>query len=719
MNQAFSLDLNSEQHAAVTAPVGPQLVLAGAGSGKTRALVYRMAWLIGAHSVAPDEILALTFTNKAADEMKDRVNTLLAKKAPRLAVHTFHALGLKLLRQFGEDVGLGKGFTVYAEGERKSLLRSICREMNILEQHYPLARILRALSIYKHQAFSQPPHFANAKERENLLDIARQYQLALDSRQAVDFDDLLLRAIELLECSVAAQRFADKHFKHVLVDEYQDTNGTQYRLLRLLAPHGNLFVVGDEDQSIYKFRGADIRNILDFERDFPSAQVFKLEKNYRSSAAILDAANALIAENSERTGKHLEAFKENGAPPEVYCAVDEHEEARFVASTAAQQRQVTTGLRMAILVRTHAQTRVFEEAFLARGIPLRLVGGLRFYERREIRDALAYLKLINNPHDDASFLRAVNVPPRGIGPSTIKTLLSEAQGTPLKNPCTLWDVAPLVQEKKKLASRSERGLTAFLKLVCELTTLMSANLTTSQLLSEMIERSGMERWYRGNSGPESEDRLDNLKELQNATVDYETRETRPTLSGFLDSVTLLADTDLAGDDASCYLMTLHAAKGLEFDTVFIGGLEEGLFPHLRSVGNRSALEEERRLCYVGMTRARSRLYLTYASSRRGSLQREERSPSRFLGESGLLVSPLSPPQGETLPTPNSSPRKATLAGSNSIRKGVFVRHPKFGVGRVVETDRGGKITVDFDTLGRKRLLVKYAGLEVLSPRSPL
>ncbi len=743
MTHAFLSELNSEQHAAVTAPDGPVLVLAGAGSGKTRAIVSRVAWLIETRGVAPGEILALTFTNKAADEMRSRVNTLLSEKAPHLAVHTFHALGLRLLRRFGGDVGLPSGFTLYAEGDRKSLLRAVCREMNLSERDYPIPRISRAVSILKHQAFSQPPRFVNERERENVLEIARRYQQALDSRQAVDFDGLLLRAIELLECSEAARRFADKRFRHVLVDEYQDTNGTQYRLLRLLAPHGNLFVVGDEDQSIYKFRGADIRNILDFEEDFPSARVFKLEKNYRSSAAILDAANALISENSERKGKRLEALKKKGTRPELYPAEDEQDEAGFVASAVERERQSDAGIRTAVLVRTHAQTRLFEEAFVARGIPHRVVGGLRFYERREIKDALAYLKLVKNPHDDASFLRAVNVPPRGVGPSTIEALQAEGQGSPRparnsspsapsqprakaegramgvgphgaeRRPSSLWEAVESVVEKQKLTARSERGLAAFRKLIRQLTSL-SVNLTPSQLLSEMIERSGMERWHRRNPGADAEERLDNLKELMNAAVDYEAREPKRTLGGFLDGVTLLTDTDAAGGDAPCQLMTLHAAKGLEFDTVFIGGLEEGLFPHVRSVGDRSGLEEERRLCYVGMTRARSRLYLTYATTRRGSFQREDRFPSRFLAESGLVAAPSRQPPPQAFLAPVPSPRDAPGAGSGSIRKGAFVRHAKFGVGRVVQTDGGGKLTVDFDDVGRKRLVAKYAKLEVLT-----
>ncbi len=445
------------------------MVLAGAGSGKTRAIAHRIAYLIRERRVSPWTILALTFTNKAAGEMRHRVSTLVGEAAPDLWVLTFHALGLRLLRRFGTDIGLTAGFAVFDEEDRRGLIRRSVRELGLLEKHYPVWKVASAVSARKNAAYSSDSYqkWQARPDRAVLDKIAERYQGLLDEEGGLDFDDLLIRSVELLECSEAARGLADRRFKNVLVDEYQDTNRVQYRMLRLLAPHGNLFVVGDEDQSIYNFRGADLRNILDFERDFPEAQVVKLEDNYRSTGAILEVAGALIANNRERKGKRLIPQLETGTRPRVFEAEDEVNEAGFVASRIQDVRKQNDSTRIAVLYRTNAQSRAFEEEFVSRGIPHLLVGGQRFYERKEIKDALAYLRLLLNPHDNVSFLRVVNVPVRGIGGASIALI----QRAATEKKSSLWDAARELVQDGSLPARAQKGLGSFQELVEKLTTL--------------------------------------------------------------------------------------------------------------------------------------------------------------------------------------------------------------------------------------------------------
>ncbi len=706
MPEALLDHLNDQQREAVTAPDGALLVLAGAGSGKTRVIVHRIAYLIEGRRNPPETILAVTFTNKAADEMRARVRALLSDSGKDVAVHTFHALALRLLRRFGEDVGLRSGFTLYTTDDRKALLRRICRAQNVSEREFPLARIVSAVSEYKLRAFSGrrsgDPRFQQVLEM-----VAPQYQKELDAQGAVDFDDLLLRGVELMECSERAQGFAERRFRHLLVDEYQDTNRIQYRLLRLLAPHGNVFVVGDEDQSIYNFRGADLRNILDFESDFPNARTVKLEVNYRSGAAILRAASAVIQNNRSRKGKRLIASLDEGARPELHGAEDDREEAAFVARTLDRTRRDEPNARAAVLLRTHAQTRIFEEELVARGVPHRVLGGLRFYDRREIKDVLAYVRLVSNPHDDASFVRVVNVPQRGVGQATTAML----QHTAAAAGCSLWDAAHEVLDGDLLPGRPRLGLTQFHDIVLTLTK-KAAQSRPSELIRIALDTAGLLAELEREGESVARERKENLDQLIAAAAEYEAREAAPTLDGFLDGVGLLTDIDAVDGPAPCLLMTLHAAKGLEFDVVFLAGLEEGLFPHIRASGDPKALEEERRLFYVGMTRAKRKLYLTFAESRRFSYQTSSRQPSRFLAEipdSGLAGAQLGRVAPESRP---SSPRSP----GGSLRAGALVRHDKFGEGRIVDATGSGpnrKITVVFRKAGRKRLVAQYAKLQVL------
>ncbi len=699
--------LNDRQREAVSAGDGPTLVLAGAGSGKTRVIVHRIAHLVGKRSVPPDEILAVTFTNKAADEMRRRVQELLPQPASDLSVHTFHALCLRLLRRFGEDAGLPRSFTVYGEDERRTLLRRVMREMGLLEREYPLSRVSASISAQKNGAFAREEGAALVDP--TLAQAAEKYQRELEAKGGVDFDDLLLLGVELLECSERARTYAARRFRHVLVDEYQDTNRVQYRLLRLLAPHGNLFVVGDEDQSIYNFRGADLRNILDFERDFPGARVVKLEVNYRSTAAILRAASGVIGHNLDRKGKTLVASLPEGERIQLHEADDEREEAAHACGILEKLRRQSPEYRVAVLLRTHAQTRAFEEELVRRNVPHQVLGGLRFYERREIKDALAYLRLLHRRGDDASFLRAVNVPPRGVGDATQALLTERARARGV----SLWEASEALLDGDEISGRARVGLLAFRTLVDGLSVRLAAA-KPSVALSAVFQESGLLASLQTEGEAAARDRRENLDQLVASALEYEAGEREPSLPAFLDRVSLLTDADTLETPAPCLLMTLHAAKGLEFDVVFLAGLEEGLFPHVRAAGSRHALEEERRLFYVGLTRARTRLFLSYARSRFLSYLSTSRAPSRFLSEipEDVLESKAasSRPSGAPLASSASSSR-------GSFRPGTMVSHKTFGEGRVLAAEGSGrdrKVTVLFHRAGRKKLLLEYAGLSVVS-----
>ncbi|MGH9459951.1 MAG: ATP-dependent helicase [Vicinamibacteria bacterium] len=718
-------DLNSGQRAAVTAPDGPVLVLAGAGSGKTRAIAHRIAFLVRERNAPPWTILAVTFTNKAAGEMRARVDALAGPSANEIWVSTFHSLGMRLLRQFGADIGLSTRFRIYDEQDRRSVLRRVLQEIGATEREYPLPRLAAAVSARKNAALGgeDSPRWWRSRDRDVLDRVFARYQTTLQSNEGVDFDDLLVRTVELLECSEKTRAFAERRFRHLLIDEYQDTNRVQYRMMRLLAPHQNLFVVGDEDQSIYNFRGADLRNILEFEKDFPSARVVKLEDNYRSTSAILDAATTLISHNEERKGKKLVARTGAGEKPRAFALETDWDECFLVADQIDELREESPSIRIAVLVRTHAQTRLFEEEFVRRGIPHLLVGGQRFYDRREVKDALSYLRLILNPEDNAAFLRAINTPPRGFGAATLALTEQRAAERGL----SLWQAATQIAEENEMPARASQGLTA-LREIRETLTALAGKTTLGMLVKETLRQSGLATALERESSVEAEARLENLDELVTAAIDYQERETEPSLAGFLDSVSLLTDLDTVREESPCLLMTLHSAKGLEFDAVFLTGLEEGLFPHFRSAGDRKAIEEERRLCYVGMTRARTQLVLTYALSRRTALEKEGRTPSRFLDEVSPALSWSDPPVRSTASPPSGPPAPVHRASAGSrFSVGAVVRHPRFGEGKIISAEPPGgdqKITVDFDRVGRKKLVARFANLELLKaggarPRSRL
>ncbi len=549
--------------------------------------------------------------------------------------------------------------------------------------------------------------------------VAARYQETLAAAHALDFDDLLLRTVALLDSDVAVREAYQRRFRYVLVDEYQDTNRTQYELVRHLAGRdGNITVVGDEDQSIYSWRGADIRNILDFEADFPGARILRLEENYRSSQAILDAASALVAHNRQRKGKTLRATKAGGDPVHVHQAADEFEEAAWVVGRL-------TGLRgrgrAAVLYRMNAQSRLLEEALMRRGMPYTVIGGVGFYERREVKDLLAYLRLVVNPADGMALRRVLNVPARGIGARTVE----EIERLAAERRASLWDALAAVEEERRLPARATQPLQRFRELILGLRA-GGEGASVKEMLQRILEASGYAAALAREDSHESQDRLENLAELLSAAAEYDAREESPSASGFLDRVSLLSETDVVKGDAPVVLMTLHSAKGLEFDWIFLAGMEEGLVPHARSLQSDAGLEEERRLCYVGMTRARERLFLSFAQSRQVFGQRRLAEPSRFLGEipreAVTLTSeargfeppyvPRRRPETRAV-TDTPPPAPAELA---ALRPGARVRHPLFGVGTVVRTDGGGddlKLTVSFAGVGAKRLVARFAGLEVL------
>jgi DNA helicase-2/ATP-dependent DNA helicase PcrA len=711
-------DLNPAQREAVTAGEGPMLVLAGAGSGKTRVIAYRIAWLLG-HGLHPRNLLAMTFTNKAAGEMARRVEDLLLPvgiKPPLIA--TFHSACVRILRQHGTHLGLPPHFTIYDEDDRLALVKECMKEGELADRTFTPSAAVHRISFLKNQMTAVTEALRDARgpwEKKAALVYSR-YEKRLRETGAVDFDDLLLLVVRLLAEHPEALAYYRGLWRYVLVDEYQDTNRAQYRIIRLLtSEHRNVCVVGDSDQSIYKWRGADIRNILDFEDDFPGTKVVRLEQNYRSTQNILALAAGVIAHNVQRKDKTLWTENPAGEPARVYRAWDEHEEASFVA-------QAILGLRgegvswdgIAVFYRTNAQSRVLEDALRRGRIPYAIVGGVRFYERKEIKDTLAYLRLTANPADDVAFRRAIGAPARGIGPGTLARLDEEAtrQSRPLlamaatppadvrgKAGRTLQDFAAVIG--RLAAQRRDVALPAFIDLV--------------------LDQTGYRQALKQERAPEAEARLENLEELIAAAEDFTHAEAEPTLEGFLDGIALVSDVDeLKAGEARVTLMTLHSAKGLEFPAVFMTGLEEGVFPHSRSMNDPEEVEEERRLCYVGVTRARERLTLSWALHRRihGYGVGE---PSRFLREMPEdRVLPLNagrPPQVAEAPMPaRNVPRYEPEEEAWPIKVGTRVRHARFGEGMVVGVERDGSdtvVTVGFAAVGRKRLSLQYAQLEEL------
>ncbi|TMQ21020.1 MAG: DNA helicase II [Candidatus Rokuibacteriota bacterium] len=710
-------DLNPAQREAVTAGDGPLLVLAGAGSGKTRVIAYRIAWLLGRGDLAPRNLLAMTLTNKAAGEMARRVERLLAPiglKPPLIT--TFHSACVRILRQHGSHLGLPSHFTIYDEDDRRALVKECLKEGELADRSFTPGAAVHRISYLKNQMIAVTEALRDARgpwEKKAALVYSR-YEKRLRETGAVDFDDLLLLVVRLFTEIPDVLTYYRGLWRYVLVDEYQDTNRAQYRIIRLLtAEHRNVCVVGDSDQSIYKWRGADIRNILDFEDDYPGTKVVRLEQNYRSTQSILALAAGVIAHNVQRKDKTLWTENPAGDPARLYRAWDEHEEASFVA-------QAILGLRgegvpwdgVAVFYRTNAQSRVLEDALRRGRIPYVIVGGVRFYERREIKDALAYLRLILNPADDVAFRRAIGAPSRGIGPTTLGRLDEEAgrQSRPL--------LAVAAEPPADVRGKARGALEAFAALIGRLAG-QRRDLAPPAFIDLVLDQTGYREALRQERTPEGEARLENLEELIAAAEDFTHTAAEPTLDGFLDGVALMSDVDELKDaDSRVTLMTLHSAKGLEFPAVFLTGLEEGVFPHARSMNDPDEVEEERRLCYVGVTRAKERLTLSWALHRRihGYGVGE---PSRFLRE--MPEDRLLPLNGGRVQEPaalaaREVPRYEPEEESWPIRVGARVRHARFGEGLVVGVERDGAdtvVTVGFASVGRKRLSLQYAQLEEL------
>ena len=713
--------LNDAQREAVSAPPGGMLVLAGAGSGKTRVLVNRIAWLIQVVGAAPWNVLAVTFTNKAAREMKGRIEELLGQPVGGMWVGTFHGLAHRLLRAHWQEAKLPKGFQILDSDDQFRLIKRLLKAMNLDDARWPPRQAQWFINSQKDEGL-RPQHMDDGGDpfQRQMIRIYQEYQAACDRGGMVDFAELLLRAHELLRDRPDLLHHYRERFQHILVDEFQDTNTIQYAWLRLLAgERNNLFVVGDDDQSIYGWRGARVENIRDFQQHYPGAPLLRLEQNYRSTGNILSAANAVIANNPSRLGKKLWTEGNEGEPVSLYVAFNEVDEARFVVERIRQFTvQGRSRSEAAILYRSNAQSRLFEEALIQAQIPYRVYGGLRFFERAEIRDALSYLRLIANPTDDAAFERAVNMPPRGIGPRTLDAVRAHARDFG----CSLWQAAGTLVEGGGMTRRAANALAAFIGLIQEQTA-DTRGLALHELADQVIAASGLPEHFKKSRDGKGQDRVENLEELVNAARQFhyepldEDEEPMDDLSAFLAHAALEAGESQADAYEACVqLMTLHSAKGLEFPLVFIAGLEEGLFPHAMSSQDPGRLEEERRLCYVGMTRAMEQLYLCYAESRRLHGSETYPLPSRFLREiPGELIQEVrSRPQ---VTRPVYAPVSGSLAQQESgFRLGQRVRHPKFGEGVVLNAEgQGGsaRVQVNFATTGTKWLVLAYANLEAL------
>ena len=726
--------LNPAQREAVVHTGGPLLVLAGAGSGKTRVIAHRIAWLVLDQGVDPARVVAVTFTNKAAREMRERVAGILGDDAPTPWIGTFHGLCLRMLRRDGARVGLDPGFVIYDTDDQTALVRRILKDAGVDDAAGSARAFLSRISRAKNAMESPAAAAARAFSPDSRLhaEVYAAYEEGLARARAVDFDDILLKALALLDESRSdlRERYAERCL-HLLVDEYQDTNRPQYLLVRALtSAHHGVFVVGDEDQSIYRFRGAEIRNILDFERDHPGAAVVKLEQNYRSTGTILDAAGAVIANNTARKGKSLWTDNDRGERIDVFHAPDDRAEAAWVAGHVRREALRRPHEDFAVLYRTNAQSRPFEEIFRRDRIPYQIVGAMQFYERREVKDVLAYLKLAINPGDDVSFRRIVNVPGRGIGDTTVEVVEAEARaaGTPLLA------AARRLVERGALGTRPHRLVAEFVEIMDKLASRAAVE-PAPIVIEGVVEAIRYEAWLEKSYPGEGFDRMENVRSLVSAAVEYEREVEEPTLVGFLDRSALVSDADEVGARPGVTLMTVHNAKGLEFPVVFLAGLEENVFPHSRSRGSDEDVEEERRLCYVAITRARERLYLSRAMSRLQQGVPQANAPSRFLEEipEGLLAQSAATARGSSffdLPASfgSSAARAAArrAAPAHAVPRpsdmpvpedgfsiGARVTHPMFGSGRVLEREGSGKglkLTIQFTGSGTKRILPAYTRL---------
>ncbi len=709
MESSFVDGLNEAQCEAVTAAPGPMRILAGAGSGKTRVLTHRIAWLVD-RGASPFSFLAVTFTNKAASEMRRRVEGLLRQSVSGLWIGTFHGLSHRFLRAHWREAGLPEAFQIIDNDDQQRLVKRLMRAQALDEARYPPRMVQAFINGHKEagRRARKVEALADPTQRA-LLQVYQAYETLCREQGLVDFAELLLATLEVMRGHPAVREHYQRRFRHTLVDEFQDTNLVQYEWLRLFGAGGHLFVVGDDDQSIYGWRGAEVENILRFERDHPGTRTIRLEQNYRSTGRILEAANAVIAHNAKRLGKTLWTAGREGRPVAVYAAYSGVDEAQFVIERIRRLLSEDGRPRdVAILYRSNAQSRLFEELLVRAGIPYRVYGGLRFFDRAEVKDALAYLRLAMNRDDDTAFERVVNVPTRGIGARTVEVLRAKARG----DGTSLWAAAVVLVADGGLSGRAAAAVRGFVSLIERLSA-DAATTSLDALIEAILKETGLLDFYREEGRERGEARGENLEELVSAARFFmaEEHEGQPVLE-FLAHAALEAGEGQAGEGQdSVQLMTLHAAKGLEFPVVFLTGLEEGLFPHERSLYDEARLEEERRLCYVGITRAMRELTLSYAETRR--LHGEDRysPPSRFLAEiPDHLLDHVRPPLAAAAPSPLS----AAAPGGPSI--GGRVAHATFGEGVIIDSEGHGaqaRVQVQFAASGVKWLVLAYAGLKIL------
>ncbi|MFK0097113.1 MULTISPECIES: DNA helicase PcrA [unclassified Streptomyces] len=743
--------LNTEQRAAVVHSGSPLLIVAGAGSGKTRVLTHRIAHLLAERGVHPGQILAITFTNKAAGEMKERVEQLVGPRANAMWVMTFHSACVRILRRESKKLGFTSSFSIYDAADSKRLMALVCRDLELDPKRYPPKSFTAKVSNLKNELIDEETFAGQAADgfEKTLAQAYAMYQARLREANALDFDDIIMTTVHLLQAFPDVAEHYRRRFRHVLVDEYQDTNHAQYTLVReLVGPAGpenapaELCVVGDADQSIYAFRGATIRNILQFEEDYPDATTILLEQNYRSTQTILSAANAVIERNESRRPKNLWTKAGTGARITGYVADTEHDEAQFVAEEIDRLTDAGDAKAgdVAVFYRTNAQSRVFEEIFIRVGLPYKVVGGVRFYERKEVRDVLAYLRVLANPEDTVPLRRILNVPKRGIGERAEAMI----DALSLREKITFPQALRRVDEAYGMAARSANAVKRFNTLMEELRTVVESGAGPAVVLEAVLERTGYLAELQASTDPQDETRIENLQELAAVALEFEQdrgeEEGAGTLAEFLEKVALVADSDQIPDEDTdgsgvITLMTLHTAKGLEFPVVFLTGMEDGVFPHMRALGQVKELEEERRLAYVGITRARERLYLTRAAMRSAWGQPSYNPPSRFLEEipdqhlewkrKGPMAAPAGPTSGITSSLSASRARSgpsgfATRRTSDkptiTLVAGDRVTHDQFGLGTVTAVEGVGdqaKATVDFGDDRPKKLLLRYAPVQKL------
>lgn len=716
----FLDDLNPQQKKAVTHPSGPLLVLAGAGSGKTRVLTYRIAYLIRDKNVNPKNIIAITFTNKAAREMKDRIKQLLPE-IEDMFVSTFHSACVRFLRMDIDKLGYNRNFIIFDTQDQQVLMKDCLKTLNIDDKKFAPTAVLNYIGRAKDRLLVPEKCLDNAKDvrEKTMAQIYALYQKRLKENNALDFDDIIMKTVELFKTFPSVLSYYQNRFPYILVDEYQDTNIAQYELIRMMAAkHRNLCVVGDDDQSIYSFRGADIRNILEFEKDFPDATVIRLEQNYRSTQTILNAANEVIDHNFGRKKKTLWTNNGQGDKITLVTLEDEHQEAYFIAREINELvfREGINYGDVAVLYRTNAQSRALEEAMVKTGIPYKIIGGLRFYQRKEIKDILAYVRVIANPSDDVSLMRIINVPRRGIGDATVNKLKAAAE----EGNKSVFDIITNI-DQLSLSPSLKNKLQKF-RLMMEDFIRMSKTIAIPDLMNHILEETGYMDELVNENTTEALSRIENLQEMIGAAKEFEQRSSDLGLEDFLTELALVSDVDdMQEMEQAVVLMTLHSAKGLEFPIVFLSGMDEGIFPHSRSLLDDNQLEEERRLCYVGITRARKKLYLTRAWQRSLYGNTSYYMSSRFLNE----ISPeyLIESSGDTKNNINTRSSETKVLKDNTesppenneqigpIRPGDHIKHSKWGEGIVIDIDgidEDAQISINFPSVGEKHLILKYA-----------